>query len=104
MKKNNKTVWGKMRGTLKRSERITELTFISPSIIGVLIFFILPFFVVIYYSLIDNPINAEFVFLDNFSKIFQNEAFQLASKKHCSFFGYSCTPGSGFITSSGFAA
>ena len=80
MKKNNKTVWGKMRGTLKRSERITELTFISPSIIGVLIFFILPFFVVIYYSLIDNPINAEFVFLDNFSKIFQNEAFQLASK------------------------
>ena len=69
-----------MRGTLKRSERITELTFISPSIIGVLIFFILPFFVVIYYSLIDNPINAEFVFLDNFSKIFQNEAFQLASK------------------------
>lgn len=80
MKKNNKTIWGKMRGTLKRSERITELTFISPSIIGVLIFFILPFFVVIYYSLIDNPINAEFVFLDNFSKIFQNEAFQLASK------------------------
>ena len=80
MKKNNKTVRGKMSRTLKRSERITELTFISPSIIGVLIFFILPFFVVIYYSLIDNPINAEFVFLDNFSKIFQNEAFQLASK------------------------
>jgi len=80
MKKKNKTVLRKRSGTLKRSERITELTFISPSIIGVLLFFILPFFVVIYYSLIDNPINAEFVFLENFSKIFRNEAFQLASK------------------------
>ncbi len=80
MKKKNKTVLRKRSGTLKRSERITELTFISPSIIGVLLFFILPFFVVIYYSLIDNPINAEFAFLENFSKIFRNEAFQLASK------------------------
>lgn len=66
--------------TLKRSERITEITFISPSILGVLIFFILPFFVVIYYSVIDNPINAEFVFFDNFTDIVKNEAFILASK------------------------
>lgn len=67
-------------GTLKKSERITEFTFLAPSVIGVLFFFILPFFVVIYYSLIDNPINKEFVFLDNFTAILQNEAFQLAAK------------------------
>lgn len=66
--------------TLKKSEKITEIAFISPSIIGVLIFFILPFFVVIYYSVIDNPINHEFVFLDNFKAIIHNEAFLLASK------------------------
>ena len=66
--------------TLKKSERITEVTFLAPSIIGVLVFFILPFFVVVYYSVIDNPINRDFVFLANFKEILQNEAFQLASK------------------------
>lgn len=66
--------------TLKKSERITEVTFLAPSIIGVLVFFILPFFVVVYYSVIDNPINRDFVFLDNFKEILRNEAFQLASK------------------------
>ena len=66
--------------TMKKSERITEVTFLAPSIIGVLVFFILPFFVVVYYSVIDNPINRDFVFLDNFKEILQNEAFQLASK------------------------
>ncbi len=66
--------------TLKKSERITEVTFLALSIIGVLVFFILPFFVVVYYSVIDNPINRDFVFLENFKEILQNEAFQLASK------------------------
>ncbi len=66
--------------TLKKSERITELTFLAPSVAGVLLFFILPFFVVIWYSVIDNPINRDFVFLDNFIAIVQNEAFQLAAK------------------------
>jgi len=66
--------------TLKGSERATELTFIAPSLLGVLVFFILPFFVVIYYSVIDNPINSEFVFLDNFKAIIKNEAFILAAK------------------------
>ncbi|MGN0582957.1 MAG: carbohydrate ABC transporter permease [Oscillospiraceae bacterium] len=66
--------------TLKKSERITEISFLAPSLAGVLIFFVLPFFVVIYYSVIDNPINRDFVFLDNFKEILQNEAFQLASK------------------------
>ena len=55
--------------TLKKSERITEVTFLAPSIIGVLVFFILPFFVVVYYSVIDNPINRDFVFLENFKTV-----------------------------------
>ena len=65
--------------TLRKSEKITEVAFISPSIIGVLFFYILPFFVVIYYSVIDNPINREFVFLDNFKSIVTNDAFRLAA-------------------------
>ena len=46
--------------SLKKSERITELTFLAPSLLGVLFFFVLPYFVVIWYSVIDNPINKEF--------------------------------------------
>ncbi|MBE6851992.1 MAG: sugar ABC transporter permease [Ruminococcus sp.] len=78
-KKTRNISAGKGR-TLKSAERITEFTFLSPSIIGVLFFFVLPFFVVVYYSVIDNPINHEFVFMDNFSSIIHNEAFLLASK------------------------
>lgn len=52
--------------------------FLFPSVMGVALFFVLPFFVVIYYSLIDNPISGQFVFLDNFYKVFTNKAFRLA--------------------------
>lgn len=50
-----------------------------PSLGGVLLFFVLPFFVVIYYSMVDNPINNEFVFFDNFVKVASNKAFQQAA-------------------------
>ena len=52
--------------------------FLLPSVIGVAVFFVLPFFVVIYYSLIDNPISGQFVFLDNFYNVLMNKAFRLA--------------------------
>ncbi|MBQ2802323.1 MAG: sugar ABC transporter permease [Lachnospiraceae bacterium] len=41
-------------------------------------FFILPFLVIIYYSMVDNPISANFVFLDNYEKVIGNAAFQTA--------------------------
>ena len=52
--------------------------FLLPSFIGVAVFFVLPFFVVIYYSLIDNPISGKFVFMDNFYNVLTNKAFRLA--------------------------
>ncbi len=62
-----------------RHQRLVSACFLAPSLLGVLIFFVAPFGVVIYYSLIDNPINPDFVFLDNFLKILQNAAFQKAA-------------------------
>ena len=53
--------------------------FLSPSLIGVSIFMVVPFFVVIYYSMIDNPIRKNFVWFENFVKILDNEAFKLAA-------------------------
>lgn len=53
---------------------------ILPSILGVLIFFVLPFGLVIYYSGIENIITKRFVGLQNFRNLLQNEAFLLAVK------------------------
>ena len=61
-----------------RKIKISSGAYIAPSFLGVLAFFILPFLVVIYYSLVDNPISGNFVFLDNFRNIIGNTAFRRA--------------------------
>ena len=61
------------------------MCFLSPSLLGVGIFFILPFCVVVYYSLIDGVGSKNFVFLQNFIKLFDNSAFRLAAKNTLSF-------------------
>ncbi len=67
----------KLSRRTKKVKRSSGL-FIAPSFLGVLLFFILPFMVVIYYSLIDNPISGNFVFFDNFVSIVGNSAFRKA--------------------------
>lgn len=61
-----------------RSRRISW-GFLTPSLLGVLTFFVVPFFVVIFYAFVDNPIHKEFVFFDNFVKVATNKAFQQAA-------------------------
>lgn len=63
----------------RRSERIFSNICVIPSLIGVLIFFLVPFGIVIYYSMINNPTTKEFVGLDNYTKLFSSDAFRLAS-------------------------
>lgn len=69
-------------GKTKReiADMFRTMPFMIPSICGVLLFFILPFFVVIYYAVIDSNTTANFVGLENFTKLFQNAAFKLALK------------------------
>lgn len=52
--------------------------YLAPSVLGVLLFFILPFFVVIYYSFLNNPISKDFVGFDNYIRVFNNQAFRTA--------------------------
>ena len=63
-----------------KKEKIRDLAFLSPSLIGVAVFFIVPFFVIVYYSMVNNPIQHQFVFLDNFIALFKNSAFRTASR------------------------
>ncbi len=69
----------------KRRDTLRSLCFLGPSVIGVAIFFILPFLVVVYYSLIRSPLDPEFVFLDNFKAVLDNYAFQVAAKNTARF-------------------
>ena len=67
----------------KNTKRIKKLKrssglFIAPSFLGVLLFFVIPFIVVIFYSVVDNPISKSFVGLDNYTMVLQNNAFKRA--------------------------
>ncbi len=61
----------------KVNKRVARL-FLAPSLIGVLLFFVLPFLVVIYYSFLDNSISKQFVWFENYIKVFNNNAFKTA--------------------------
>lgn len=68
----------KLSKKLRKEKRSSGL-FLTPSFLGVLIFFVIPFIVVIYYSMIDNPLSGEFVFLKNFQMVLKNAAFKKAA-------------------------
>ncbi len=58
-----------------RRKSLISWLFLLPSLLGVLTFFVVPFFVVIYYSMINNPIQKSFVGFKNFVNVWHNSAF-----------------------------
>lgn len=79
MKKRTKTSAVKISKLTDTNTVFAKLS-VMPSLTGVLIFFIIPFIIVIWYSFLDNPINKEFVFLRNYETLFKNNAFLTAAK------------------------
>lgn len=69
----------------RKGERIFSNLCVMPSLIGVLIFFLIPFGIVIYYSMINNPIMHEFVGIENYTKLFQSVAFKRAASNTAMF-------------------
>ena len=66
-------------------DRLSGYAWLAPSLLGVSAFYIIPFFIIIYYSMIDNPLHGNFVFLDNFISLIDNRAFRLAARNTFSF-------------------
>ncbi|MDE6672219.1 MAG: sugar ABC transporter permease [Ruminococcus sp.] len=66
----------------RRGEKIFSNICIIPSLAGVLIFFLIPFGIVIYYSFVNNsvPAQSDFVGLENYKAILHNTSFRIASK------------------------
>jgi len=63
---------------IQRKRKVSSGLFIAPSFLGVLVFFLIPFLVVVFYSMVDNPISNQFVGIDNFKYVLGNAAFQTA--------------------------
>ena len=71
--------------------RITGLPFILPSFIGVALFFVAPFGVIGYYSMVDSPFNPSFAGISNFTRLLSNSAFQDASR-NTAIFSFTAVP------------
>ena len=84
--KERKTIKERALGlNAKMRDIIHSWMFLGPSFLGVSVFFILPFLVVCYYSVIKSPLNPEFVFLENFKNVIGNAAFNIAVKNTVDF-------------------
>ena len=59
--------------------KIKGAAFMAPSALGILTFFVVPFMVIIYYSMVDNPVRRNFVGFDNFISLITNSAFKEAA-------------------------
>ncbi len=65
--------------------------FLLPSLLGVMLFYIIPFFFSLYYALIDNLGSGRFVGLDNFAAALKNPLFGQAAGNTLLFIGL-CVP------------
>ena len=65
-------------GRGERRKRAASWAFLAPSLLGSLLFFFAPFGVVVRYSLINNPVQKEFVGAANYVSVWKNAAFQKA--------------------------
>ncbi len=70
---------GKLNMSANKRKSLISWLFLLPSFLGVTVFFVAPFFWVIYYSLINNPIQKRFVGFNNFINVWNNSAFKQAS-------------------------
>jgi len=71
--------------TTKRN--IIHWFFLLPSLIGLLLFYVIPFLYSFYYSLLDNLGSRQFVFFKNYSDLISNELFIDASRNTLIFMG-----------------
>ena len=78
-----------MFSKFKKKETIMALILIAPSLIGLLIFYIIPFIWMIIYSFFDSPINGKFVGIQNYINLLGNNAYKQAVANTAIFTGIS---------------
>ena len=67
------------------------MAFLLPSLVGVALFFLVPFGVVGFYSFVDSPFNPRFVGVQNYARVMTNSAF-LDAAQNTAFFSATAVP------------
>ncbi len=80
-----------------KRENLIALCFLAPSLLGFLIFFLVPFFAGICYSFLDNPIDGSFVGISNYLSLLKNRIFLKAFTNTIIFTG-TCVPLNMFLS------
>jgi len=75
----------------KTKKELLYLTLALPSLLGLLVFFIVPFVYALYLAMIDNPLARNFVGFGNFTLTINNAAFRLAASNTLRFIAL-CVP------------
>ncbi|WP_312875704.1 carbohydrate ABC transporter permease [Paenibacillus planticolens] len=80
-----------MLSWLRNKEGVAALCFLLPSVTGFVVFFLLPFGMGFYYSLLDSPVDGSFTGLTNYRDLLGNPMFRRAAVNTSLFTGI-CVP------------
>ena len=75
------------RLSLRTKDSITGFLFCLPAIVGMAVFFVIPFCITLRMSFSENMGSSAFVGLKNYADVFASSAFRLAAKNTFRFFG-----------------
>jgi multiple sugar transport system permease protein len=64
---------------LRNNDGLTALLFLLPSLAGFALFFLIPFVMGFYYSLMDSPVNGSFTGMTNYRELLANPVFRRAA-------------------------
>lgn len=79
------------RAARAAKNELAILCFALPSLVGLLGFYVIPFFASLYLALVDNSVTGRFVGMQNFIEVAESGAFQLALKNTAAFIAV-CVP------------
>ena len=80
-----------MFNRLKLKDEAVLLFLVLPGLIGLMVFYVVPFVISFYYALLDNSVSRNFVGLRNFTELLSNGAFLLALRNTAIFMAI-CVP------------
>lgn len=75
------------RLSLRTKDSVTGFLFCLPAIVGLAVFFVIPFCITLRMSVSENMGSSAFVGLKNYASVFDSSAFRLAAKNTFRFFG-----------------
>ena len=81
-----------------KQKNLIFFLFLAPSLVGFLMFYLVPFVISICYSFFDSPVNGSFVGLKNYTSLLSNGIFPKGGFKYPDFYCYLCSVKYAFLS------